>query len=74
MSWLWYVAIALQVLADLFFFTIIIMLVLAQSTITNHTKAIARATLMLYKTFGLDTMLTEAVEQKKNKPEVNLKN
>lgn len=57
MQWYWYVAITLQVVADVFFFFCIGLLMLAHNTIDRNTKAVAKATMGLYKVFGLDVIL-----------------
>ena len=59
MQWYWYVFVTLQVVADLFFFVGIAMLMFAHYTIDKNTKAVAKATMGLYKVFGLDVILSQ---------------
>ena len=64
MAWYWYVAIALQIIADLFFFALIVLLVLAQSNLTNKIKVIAET--MLQVSFITDTRFNSTNKNVKN--------
>jgi len=61
MNWYWYVFITLQVVADIFFFLCIGLLVLAHNTVNKNTKAVAKATMGLYHLFGLDAVMEQQV-------------
>jgi hypothetical protein len=64
MAWYWYVAIALQILADIFFLIFILLLVLAQSHLTNKIKVLAET--MLQTAFMTDTRFNWTNKNVKN--------